>query len=154
MASLILGGVIFKHFEIPSRLTFPMAHRYNIHKQVGGGRVVDAMGQDPQPRQWAGRFTGVDATPRARMLEQMTAQGRELPLVYGSFMNMVLIILFEPDMERTYDIPYRIVVLPTRPIGGGQARGADAGAAIAGDMAAVLAQAEAAARIQAETEAP
>jgi hypothetical protein len=57
-------------------------------------------------------------------------------------------------MEKTFDIPYRIAVTPTRPVGGGAARGADAGAVIAGDMASVLTQADTAARIRAETEAP
>lgn len=118
MAALVLGGIVFKHFEIPERIVFPRRQRHHIHYHVGSERVVDATGPDPLPIRWSGRFTGPDAAPRVRTLINMTDAGVALQLVYGSFMDRVLITEFTPDLEKIYDIRYTIECLPT------EARGA------------------------------
>lgn len=119
MASLVLGGVVFRNFEIPQSIIFPIRQRHHIHLHVGSDRVVDATGPDPQPIRWSGRFTGPDASSRVRTLQVMTAAGAELPLVYASFQERVLIIDFTPDLTKSYDIYYQIEVLPTTNQGGG-----------------------------------
>lgn len=111
--ALILGGVVFKKFEIPENIVFPIRQRHHIHYFLGSSRVVDAAGTDPQPIRWAGRFTGPDASSRVRTLISMTESGQEWLLVFASFMSRVLIVEFAPDLEKPWDIRYMIEVLPT-----------------------------------------
>lgn len=120
MAALVLGGVVFRGFELPERVVFPMHHRHHIHRLMGGDRVIDATGPDPLAVAWRGRFFGSDATSRARALLTMTEQGREQPCVWGSFMTQVLIVSFVPEFEREWQVRYAIECLPTVPrISGG-----------------------------------
>lgn len=141
MASLVLGGVVFRRFEIPESVRFPIRQRHHVHFLMGGKRVIDATGPDPLPIHWSGRFTGSNAASRCRTLEVMTAAGREVICVFGPFLRPVLITHFSPDMQKPYDIPYSIEVLPTRTeaLGGGgsspsmgRATGLDFAAALAG----------------------
>lgn len=120
--ALILGGVVFRNFEIPENVLFPIRQRHHIHYHVGAARVVDATGPDPQPIRWSGRFTGPDASDRARALESMAEGGLEWTLVFASFQRQVLVTDFQPDLRRSYDIPYAIECLPTNGINPGRAR--------------------------------
>lgn len=117
--ALVLGGIVFKNFEIPQDIVFPLRQRHHVHYLVGAERVIDAVGPDPQPIRWEGRFTGPDATPRVRSLQSMTSSGIEWLLVYASFLEQVLITEFTPILEKPYDIRYRIEVLPTTTRGSG-----------------------------------
>ena len=108
--SLILGPVVFRNFEIPERINFGGQQQLTVHKLIGGGRVVDAMGADPSDRTWSGRFQGRDATMRARLLDSLCAAGASLPLTWGGFFYLVVIRSFEAQYERFYQILYKISV--------------------------------------------
>lgn len=149
--ALVLGGFVFRGFEIPSNVRFPLSQRHHIHRQVGGGRVVNAMGPDPEPISWGGRFTGSNASSRVNTLRALTAAGRELPVVFASFMYMVLITRFDPDLTKPYDVYYQIQLTPTQPFGGAGGGGGGGGggqeAGIAVDLVAAAAGAALAAGI-------
>jgi hypothetical protein len=119
MPALVLGGVVFKNFEIPEHIIFPIKQRYKIHYHLGSARVVDAMGPDPQPVRWEGRFTGPDASSRVRALQGMTSSGVEWHCVFGTFMEQGLITDFTPVMEKPWDYRYAIEFLPTTNQGSG-----------------------------------
>jgi hypothetical protein len=110
MATLTLGDVLFRGFEIPSKLTGAIGGKQTLakHKLLGGQRVTDAMGNDPDDPSWEGRFRGADALSRALALDAMKAAGQEVLLTFLSIQYTVVIEEFVADVMQAYEIPYRI----------------------------------------------
>lgn len=108
--SLTLGDVLFRDFEIPSKMTGAIGGKQTLakHKLIGGARVTDAMGTDPDDPAWEGRFRGADAESRAQQLDAIKDAGQELLLTFGSFQYTVVIEEFVADYMQAYEIPYRI----------------------------------------------
>jgi hypothetical protein len=107
---LTLGDVLFQDFEIPSKLTAAIGGKQALgkHKLIGGARVTDAMGDDPDDPAWEGRFRGANAESRAQQLAAIKAAGQEVLLTFGSFQYTVVIEEFVCDYMQAYEIPYRI----------------------------------------------
>jgi hypothetical protein len=118
-APLVLGGIVFEGFEIPSSLKFPMKQRHHVHKLVGGGRVVDKLGPDPEDHKWSGRFRGATAESRCRSIEALCASGAEVGLSWGSFFRIGIVSHFDPDYNAAFEIPYSITFTPTEAGAGG-----------------------------------
>lgn len=117
---LVLGGIVFKDYEIPESVRFGGHQRLAVHKLLGGQRVVDAMGPDDNDPAWHGRFQGPDATERARALEALRTSGAQVPLVFGAFLYMVVVAHVECDYQRWYQIPYHVTcTVVSSPAGGG-----------------------------------
>jgi len=108
MVSLVLGGITFQNFEIPEHINFGGSQHAVVHKLIGGNRVVDAMGPDPDDVSWSGRFRGPGAMERAQAIDAMRAAGGQVTLSYMSTFLVVLITDFKADPERVYEIPYKI----------------------------------------------
>jgi len=108
MSTLVIGGISLSDWEIPERINFGGKQRVAIHTLIGGTRVVDAMGPDPDPVTWSGRFRGPSATSRAQALDAMRAAGAEVPLFYLSTFVTVVITEFRAEPERYYEVPYTI----------------------------------------------
>jgi len=108
MVSLVLGGVTFQNFEIPEHINMGGRHHAAVHKLIGGNRVVDAMGSDPDDVSWSGRFRGPNAMDRAQAVDAMRAAGAQVTLSYMSTFLVVLITDFKAEPERFYEIPYKI----------------------------------------------
>lgn len=106
-----LGDFAFSRFEIPEKIPFGGAQILAVQKQIGGKRVIDAMGPDEMPLAWSGLFQGENALERARYLHRLRIAGKALPLNWDEFRYSVLIERFECDFERYYKIPYRITCL-------------------------------------------
>jgi len=84
----------------------------------GGGRVIDAMGQDDADISWAGILTGPDAASRARLLDSLRIAGDALPLVWDSFAYNVIIADITLEFRNPWWIPYRlrcVVATPAQP---------------------------------------
>ncbi|MEQ1694785.1 MAG: hypothetical protein ABL901_02995 [Hyphomicrobiaceae bacterium] len=111
-APLVLGGIVFEGFEIPSSLKFPTKQRHHIHKLVGGGRVIDTLGPDPEDIKWSGRFRGSNAASRCRSLESLCDTGGVIGLSWGSFFRLGIVSHFDPDYNAEYEIPYSITFTP------------------------------------------
>ena len=105
-----LGAFQFATFEIPERISWGGSQRIAVHELVGGQRVLDAMGRSDRALTWSGLFRGPNATDRARFLDTMRAQGAQQKLTFGQLVYTVIVREFEPDYERFYQIPYRIVL--------------------------------------------
>lgn len=134
---LILGGIAFREFEIPEQISYGRKQRIEVHKLVGGGRVIDAYGSDPDPIRWSGRFRGRDATSRARQVEALADSGRSVSLTWGGFAYQVIVDSFDADYQRFYEIPYRVAC--TVDTGGSSgAMPSTLTAVIAADMASIL----------------
>lgn len=104
---LTLGDFVFQEMEIPASIAFHGEQRLAVKKLVGGDRVVDALGADPDPVEWSGVFVGENAASRARYVKQLKDAGRVLNLTWGEFFYQVIIRRFDPDFQH-FEIPYRI----------------------------------------------
>jgi hypothetical protein len=54
--SLILGDFTFRDSRSRRSSASAVIGAFSIKKQVGGVRVIDAMGTDPRPIEWTGAF--------------------------------------------------------------------------------------------------
>ncbi|MBM7045448.1 hypothetical protein [Rhizobium lusitanum] len=108
MVKLVLGGITFQDFEIPERINFGGKQDVAKHKLIGGNRVVDAMGPDPDDVTWSGRFRGPNAMERAQAFDAMRSAGSQVTLSYMSTFLVVVITDFKANPERFYEIPYKI----------------------------------------------
>lgn len=108
--ALTLGGVLFRDFEIPSKISGAIGGKQTLakHKLIGGQRVTDAMGSDPDDPAWEGRFRGLDAESRALQINAIKDAGQEVLLTFGSSQYTVVIEEFICEYMQAYEIPYRI----------------------------------------------
>jgi hypothetical protein len=106
---LLLGPVAFAGFEVPDRITFGGRQRLAIHRLVGGGRVVDALGADDADLAWSGVFSGPDAADRARLLDALRMAGAQVTLTWDAFFYTVVIAEFSADYSAPWWVPYRLV---------------------------------------------
>lgn len=113
---LMLGNFLFAEFEIPERITGLLGGKQMlaVKKQIGGQRVIDAMGVDPADIAWSGRFQGGDLVSRAGQISVMRDAGQPVTLVCDTIVLTVAILEFNVSYERpwqgTYDI--KLVVQP------------------------------------------
>lgn len=114
MATVTIGGITLSDWEIPEKINFGGRQAHTVHKLIGGDRVVDAMGPDPEDVRWSGMFRGPSALERATALDALRASGAEVPLFYLNRFVMVVISDFRADAERPYEIPYSITCTVTQ----------------------------------------
>lgn len=105
---ITLGNVTFSAFEVPPSIQFGGAQRLVVQTLPGGGRVIDAMGQDDADISWSGILTGPDAASRARLLDSLRIAGDALPLVWDSFAYNVIIADLALQFRNPWWIPYRL----------------------------------------------
>jgi len=105
---LTLGGVKFQDFEVPEQIRFGGGQRLAVHELIGGGRVVDALGDDAGEVAFSGIFSGNDAASRAQSLDAARAAGDEIPLVWDGFYYTVIIAQFTAEYAKPWWIPFAI----------------------------------------------
>lgn len=88
--ALILGPVVFQDFEAAAGIRFGGEQRIIVHKLPGGTRVIDSLGRDDAEITLSGTFSGPDGTLRARMLDELRAEGSVLPLTWDVFFYSVV----------------------------------------------------------------
>jgi hypothetical protein len=71
---LTLGGVPFQDFEVPEQIRFGGSQRLAVHELIGGGRVVDALGDDAGEISFSGIFSSSDAAAGAYRGDAPVAQ--------------------------------------------------------------------------------
>jgi hypothetical protein len=105
---LQLGDFVFSAYEIPESITFGGEQKLAVHKLPGGVRVVQAMGRDDASLSWSGLMFGSGATDRAKYLDYLRVQGKQLLLTWADFKYTVVIESFHATYQRKYQIPYQI----------------------------------------------
>jgi uncharacterized protein YciI len=103
---LTLGGVKFQDFEVPEQIRFGAGQRLAVHELIGGGRVVDALGDEAGEVVFSGIFSGDDAATRARVLDAARALGAAIPLVWDGFYYTVVIAEFAAEYKKPWWIPF------------------------------------------------
>ena len=106
--TLNLGGFIFENMEIPAELNLGGEHSLNIHKLVGGQRIIDALGSDEGEISWEGLMLGPDALNRALTLDGMRAAGQQIDFSVFNTQYNVVISKFSFIPERYYQVKYEI----------------------------------------------
>ena len=104
--TLVLGAIAFKDFEVSAGIRFGGRQRIVVHPLLGGGRVVDVLGRDDAEIQLEGIFSGVDATIRARMLDDLRSSGASVPLTWDIFFYTVVVREFKANYQNAVWIPY------------------------------------------------
>jgi len=105
---LTLGGVPFQDFEVPEQIRFGGSQRLAVHELIGGGRVVDALGDDAGEISFSGIFSGADASARAQTLDAACALGAVVPLVWDGFYYSVVIAEFAAAYTKPWWIPFAL----------------------------------------------
>lgn len=105
---VVIGDTRLFGYEVPEKLPFGGAQALQVHKLIGGARIIDAMGADDREIAWSGRFQGPNAIERARHIDFLRKQGQMVPLSWDAFQFNVIIKSFTCDFERFYQGPYQI----------------------------------------------
>jgi hypothetical protein len=112
--TIILGDFVFDGWEIPEKISWGGAQRVNVHKMIGGERVIDSMGPDNADISWSGIFLSPDASLRADQLDQMRKDGELLELVFAGRYYSVVISSFTADQRMLSYVPYNITLAVQR----------------------------------------
>ncbi len=140
MTQLTLGAVTLESFEVPSSIRFGGEQRCAVHRLLGGGRVIDAMGRDDAALTWSGVISGAEASARARLLDAMRVAGGVLVLSWDAFCYDVVVGRLELEFCSPWWITYAIKCLVVSDLAQGSVPYVpDAQDSIAADLAAASA---------------
>lgn len=110
MPGVLLGNFQFQLREVPDIMPWGGRQMLAIHRQIGGTRVIDAMGPDPDPIRWSGLFYGsADVVARrARAVDAIRQSGAEVVLTWGSFTYLVVVKSFNCKYKNEWEQRYTI----------------------------------------------
>lgn len=137
---LILGDVIFdpnaNPFSVPDMVKSGMGQMLGIIKTIGGGKTIDAMGQDPEKITWSGRWRAPDAVGNNDAMVAMAAAGNQVICTWGAYFYQVVVSKYTFDYEKGWEIPYSVELEVLPQAGGGGAL--SLGAAVDDDLTTAL----------------
>jgi hypothetical protein len=108
--SLTLGDFTFDGtFECPQVIPGGGNQTLVNHDEIGGVRVVDAMGAFDNDISWNGTFIGITAEDRVKYLNGLRKAGNQLKLAYSTFQFLVVIKSFTWNFKPNFFIDYEIV---------------------------------------------
>ena len=107
--TVTLGDFVFKNYEVPESINFGGEQSLAINKQIGGQRIINAMGRDDSAISWSGIFTGATGEDRTRYLDGLRVAGNPLIFTYGNFRYNVVIKSFVAKYKAPY-IDYSITL--------------------------------------------
>jgi hypothetical protein len=116
---LTLGGVQFQTQQAPE--DFPIGaieQRLAIIELAGGGRVVQAMGAQPKPVTWKGRFYANEVATVIPALQGYAVDGRERLLTWGREQWYCIVKDVTPTYKFAFYSLYDITVEITRAANG------------------------------------
>lgn len=110
-APVQIGGLVLTGMEVPDRIRDGGQQQVVVHRLPGGGRVLDAVGNDPSRLELEGRFLGPTAFARSQMLKQMRIAGKPVSFSGAGLTLTVKIAEFSCDyQQKGIVIPYRLVL--------------------------------------------
>lgn len=110
-APISLGSIDFDSYDVPEKVRFGAKQSLNVHKLIGGGRIVDANGTDPDPISWSGLFFGQDAESRAQALQKMCDTAEVQTLAWGAYNFDVVVESVGFDYRSKFEIDYDITCI-------------------------------------------
>ena len=139
--SVTIGTLTLGDFEIPESIRTRGDQVLAVHRLVGGGKVINAMGRDDAPIRLSGIWSGPSAMQRCRAMDAMRDAGRPVPLTWGVRLYTAVIRSHEAeDRHNQYWIPFTVEceVYPPPPP---PAQPANAQAGIVSDLQSAVASA-------------
>lgn len=110
-APVQIGSLVLTGMEVPDRIRDGGQQQVVVHRLPGGGRVLDAIGNDPSRLELEGRFLGPTAFARAQMLKQMRIAGKPISFSGAGLKLTVKIAEFSCDyQQKGVVIPYRLAL--------------------------------------------
>lgn len=136
---VVIGGMVLTGLEVPDELVFGGRQELVVHRLLGGGRVVDAVGNDPERLTLKGRFVGPEAQARAMALARMREAGAPVSFAAAGISCTVWIAQFRFAYQAKGAVCSYSLVLEraTAPMAAG-AEGAQAGGQVGDDVRAGL----------------
>lgn len=105
-----LGAFEFVGQAVPQSIKIGGTQNLAVHQLVGGKRIIDAMGPQPEPLSWSGWLVGEQAMEQYLYLNALRAQGKELAFSFGDLSYQVVVSSFTADFQRRYQMPYTITL--------------------------------------------
>lgn len=105
---IVLGPVIFSGFEVPEQVSLGGRQLLAVHRLVGGGRVVDALGPDEADIGWSGILSGEGAAERLRVLESLRRGGEAIGLSWAGYRYTVVVRELLARIMGPCWVPYRV----------------------------------------------
>jgi hypothetical protein len=109
-----IGDFVFDGWEVPESIKWGGTQRVNVHKLVGGDRVIDAMGPDHADISWSATMLSPDASLRADELDQMRISGQLFPIIFANRYYEGVISNFQADQRKAWHVPYNITLVVWR----------------------------------------
>lgn len=106
----ILGGFVFtpSSFAIPERVNGGGKQKTIVHKLIGGIRVIDCMGFDPDDITFSGRFRGATAAIQAKLLETISRSGKPVTFSYYLQIYTAIVADVQWEYERYYEVTFKV----------------------------------------------
>lgn len=98
-APVLIGNMVLTGLEVPDELIVGGRQELVVHRLLGGGRVIDTLGNDPSRLMLRGRFVGPEAQMRARILERMRMAGAAVAFSAAGLSCQVWIVQFQYAYE-------------------------------------------------------
>ncbi|MCQ9154072.1 hypothetical protein [Acidomonas methanolica] len=135
-APVVIGGMVLTGLEVPDELVVGGQQQLTVHRLLGGGRVIDVLGNDPDRLILRGRFVGPQAQARARMVERMRAAGAAVAFSAAGLSCQVWIAQFAYSYQARGAVCAYMLVLERADLAASAA--VDVGGAISGDVGGAL----------------
>lgn len=107
-ATILLGPIALRDFEVPETITFGGRQALAVHRLIGGTRVVDMLGRDDADITFSGTFLGPDASSRARSIDELRVLGKPIELIWDIFFYTVVVQSFDADFRNPWWVPFRL----------------------------------------------
>lgn len=107
---LTIGSVIFNNIEHPEDLAFPLEQKVATNELLGGNRVVQTLGVQPQDVSWRGKLFDQHAKVRVDALNDMLTKGDPVTLAYLHYAMLVVVSKFTPTWHNEWFAEYDITV--------------------------------------------
>jgi hypothetical protein len=107
---LTFGDVAFNSEECPAHLPLPVVAKTVVSELVGGGRVVQSMGPQPQQVTFSGTFWNVNVATRVALLRSYCVSGIAQSLTWGVEAYTGILSKFEPTYQNVNRCDYSLTI--------------------------------------------
>jgi hypothetical protein len=90
-SAVTIGAISLQDFEVPTSIQFGGRQRLVIHRTSNGARTVEPLGPDDSQIRFQGIFSGPNAEPRVRALNDLRLSGSVVLLTWQSFQYQIVV---------------------------------------------------------------
>lgn len=94
--------------ESPQSISWGGRQMFAQSDLVGGGRTIDALGESHDPLTWNGILFGVNASQRAKYLDNLRRAGQAVEISWDDYLYSALLVEFKPMYMQSWHVRYSI----------------------------------------------